>query len=631
MALIVFLIVFPLFAAILALVAKARKVRGFIVIASALVIAVSSVALLVLNIGTGGQTKYAVHTEAVEIAMTAVLLLISIYIAVAGIRDKKYLTVGIAAVQIVATVGSELLFRGRAEAEHALMLDNLSLLMVMLVGVIGSLICVFSVGYMNKFHHHKNVADRSQMFFAVVFVFLSAMFGLVLSNSLLWLLFFWEITTFCSFLLIGYTRSEEAVRNAYRALAMNMVGGLLFLGGIVWLFKTQGVIELDKLLGLNQVLVIVPAILFCISGVIKSAQMPFSSWLLGAMVAPSPVSALLHSSTMVKAGVYLVIRLSPLLAGTKAGLFISLIGAVTFLFASLIAISERNLKRLLAWSTVSTLGLIVVCAGVGTFQAVWTSMLLMIFHAVAKALLFLCAGTVEHGIDSLSIEDMDGLIMKMPKVTVFLLVGIAGMFIAPFGMLISKWQALETLVSANPLIAIIVIFGSSATLFFYTKLMGKLIMITKHKNNLEKDITRGELFTLGSLSGLTVAACVAFPLISLYLVDPFIRLVYSGSVSMSRGNLIIMLVMMALLLLLPLQIILQRRDKKHVNAYLGGANIEENGRISNSRFYTAGGDVAKLKLSNYYLEELFGEKKLGIIGALLASGLLAVLCGVAFL
>jgi ech hydrogenase subunit A len=257
----------------------------------------------------------------------------------------------------------------------------------------------------------------------------------------------------------------------------------------------------------------------------------------------------------------------------------------------------------------------------------------MVFHAVSKALLFLCAGTVEGGIDCLSIEDMDGLILRMPKTTAFLLIGIAGMFIAPFGMLVSKWQALETLVSADPLLAIVVIFGSSATLFFYTKLMGKLIMITRPASSAEGGVSRGEWFTLGTLTFLTVAACLAFPLISTYLIDPFIQYVYSGSVSMGRGNLIIMLIMLVFILLVPLQILLQRGDKRRVNVYLGGANIAEYKEMTeaNNHFYTAKHDVAELKLSNYYLDEFFGEKRLSMIGLGVTAGLLAVLFGVIFL
>jgi ech hydrogenase subunit A len=127
--------------------------------------------------------------------------------------------------------------------------------------------------------------------------------------------------------------------------------------------------------------------------------------------------------------------------------------------------------------------------------------------------------------------------------------------------------------------------------------------------------------------------CIGFPLISIYLIDPFIKNVYANSVSMSQGNIVIMLIMMVFLLLLPLQIFLQRRDKKHVNAYLCGANLKESDRASEAsdHFYTAGHGVAEMKLRNYYLEELFGEKKLGLLGVVLASVLLAILCGVMFL
>jgi ech hydrogenase subunit A len=414
---------------------------------------------------------------------------------------------------------------------------------------------------------------------------------------------------------------------------MNIAGGIAFLAGIVWLFVTQGVIELDKLMAMSPEAALVPAVLICFSGIVKSAQYPFNSWLLGAMVAPTPTSALLHSSTMVKAGVYIIIRLSPVIKDTNAGLMIALIGGVTFLLASLTAISKHNVKKLLANSTVSTLGLIVLCAGVGTYQAVWTAVLLMIFHAVAKSLLFLSVGTVEQGIESLNIEDMDGLILRMPKVTVCLLVGIAGMFIAPFGMLISKWAALEALIKANPLIAVFVIFGSSATLFFYTKWMGKLIMIKNPPESQEKHISGDEWFTMGMLSFMTIAVCFIFPLISNGLIDPYISLIYQKSVSMSAGNILIMLIMMGLLLLMPLQILLQQRSKKHVIAYLCGANTRDNEMRyeANIFYHTAANEVEELKLRNYYFENYFGEDRMTKIGILASVLLLAVMFGVTFI
>ena len=196
---------------------------------------------------------------------------------------------------------------------------------------------------------------------------------------------------------------------------------------------------------------LLPAALLCFAGITKSAQLPFSSWLLGAMVAPTPVSALLHSSTMVKAGVYLVLRMAPVVTGTKVGMMVALVGAVTFVVGSLAAITTSEAKRVLAWSTVANLGLIVLCGGIGTYEAVWAGILLIIFHAVAKCLLFLCVGVVEHKLHSRNIEDMSGLVVRMPRVAIMMQIGMAGMFLAPFGMLISKWAVLKAVVDAYPI------------------------------------------------------------------------------------------------------------------------------------------------------------------------------------
>src|SRR4030042_6771303 len=221
---------------------------------------------------------------------------------------------------------------------------------------------------MKDFHaHHKELPDRRNIFFFIMFAFLSAMFGLVFSNNLLWVYFFWEITTLCSFLLIGYTKTEEATSNAFTALWMNLLGGVGFAIAILYLAtQTGGVMGLEALLTSGKSLVLIPVVLIGFAGLTKAAQLPFSSWLVGAMVAPTPVSALLHSSTMVKAGVYLLLKVSPVFNGTPAWICITSIGSITFLFTSFIAVSQSDSKRVLAYSTISTLALIVMCAGVGT-------------------------------------------------------------------------------------------------------------------------------------------------------------------------------------------------------------------------------------------------------------------------
>ncbi len=189
----------------------------------------------------------------------------------------------------------------------------------------------------------------------------------------------------------------------------------MFAVGLVYLYHSSQVMELDKLILLDKSYVLLPAVCIAFAGLVKSAQFPFSSWLTGAMVAPTPVSALLHSSTMVKAGVYIILRVAPVLENTVAAKMLMLIGGVTFLITAFIAISQSNAKKVLAYSTISNLGLIVACAGINTYAAVWSALLLIIFHAVAKSLLFLCVGIIEYKLGSRDIEDMDYLIMRTAK------------------------------------------------------------------------------------------------------------------------------------------------------------------------------------------------------------------------
>jgi ech hydrogenase subunit A len=273
------------------------------------------------------------------------------------------------------------------------------------------------------------------------------------------------------------------------------------------------------------------------------------------MVAPTPVSALLHSSTMVKAGVYIILRFASQLEGTLPGLVLALIGGLTFLIASCIAISQSDAKKILAYSTIANLGLIVLCAGVGTYEALWAAALLIIFHAVAKCLLFLCVGVIEHRIHSRNIEEMSSLIISMPKLSIMMQIGMAGMFLAPFGMLISKWAVLKALVDFNPLLAVFVVFGSSASLFFWVKWMGTLISVVEEKESLEDDVARTEWIALSALSIMTIGVCGFFPAVSSILIEPYVIEICGKAVVMSHGNIVIMPIMLGMVMLFPLSFI----------------------------------------------------------------------------
>jgi ech hydrogenase subunit A len=388
--------------------------------------------------------------------------------------------------------------------------------------------------------------------------------------------------------------------------------------------------ELDKLIRLDQSYALLPAVCMAFAGLVKSAQFPFSSWLTGAMVAPTPVSALLHSSTMVKAGVYIILRMAPALENTVAAKMLMLIGGVSFIITAFIAISQSNAKKVLAYSTISNLGLIVACAGINTSAAVWSALLLIIFHAVAKSLLFLCVGIVEYKLDSRDIEDMDYLIMRMPKLAAVMMIGMAGMFLGPFGMIISKFVTLKAFVDSNPGMAIILAYGSAATLFFWVKWMGKIMSIRHGETEVVAHrVSRWEWFTLDILAVSTVLVCLAFPLISSGIINPYLAERFDNiSVPDPYNILMTFFIMVGLLVILPLGLFFfgfVNKNYRRVGTYLGGANID------NVTFEGAMASTQTIQMKNYYLEKYFGEDRLFNVGVLISLTLLCVMFGVAFI
>jgi ech hydrogenase subunit A len=621
--LLLFLILGPLITAFFMLLARKEKERDWIVKLSALGIGAVTVMLLVI-LGDKGTLYYSFSAESIGFLMFFIEMVIAVFILYLGLKYKNYLVLSLILIQSALMLYFEVFYAHAIDVKYSLFIDQFSIIMALIIGIIGSLICVYALGYMKDFHeHHKELPDRRNVFFFVMFVFLSAMFGLVFSNNLLWVLFFWEITTLCSFLLIGYTKTEEATNNAFTALWMNMLGGVAFVVAILYLAtQAGGIMGLGEVLASGKAIVLIPVVLIGFAGLTKAAQLPFSSWLVGAMVAPTPVSALLHSSTMVKAGVYILVRLAPIFQATFSGYVLAFIGALTFLLASAIAISQSNAKRVLAYSTIANLGLIVACAGIGTSEAIWAAILLIIFHAISKSLLFLSVGTVEHRIESRDIEDMNGLIMRMPKIAAVMVIGIAGMFLAPFGMLISKWAAIQAFIDApfGFIFVIIIAFGSALTLFFWAKWMGRLLVITPEQENLEKSIDSNIWIALISLAGLTAITCFIFPVISSTLIEPFLLQTYGSVAGLSQDNIIIMIMMLFMIVLLPLSILLPSRKHRHLTPYMGGMTTN-----ADMSFYGAIGLKREMKLSNYYMSPWFGEVKLQTLGIYICTGLIGIM------
>lgn len=622
--LLTFLIIFPFIAALFLLFITDNKLRKIIVIGSSGLIVLGS--LVLLGMEFSGQPKFfAAESYLADHAIFYLEMLVSLVIFYLSFKHRRFLVFGLALIQTILMVFFEVKYGSSIKPQYNLFFDSFSLVMALIIGIIGTLICVHALGYMQEFHeHHPEFKDRRPFFFFVLFAFLSAMFGIVFANNLLWLFFFWEVTTLSSFLLIGYKQDEVSINNSFRALLMNLFGGVCFAFGIVYLYVTTGVIELDKMLLMSKGLVLIPLVLMSMGGLTKSAQLPFSSWLVGAMVAPTPVSALLHSSAMVKAGVYLLIKLSPLYMNSSVGIAVAAVGGVTFVIASFISISQIDAKRILAYSTIANLGLIVLCAGIGGYQALWAGILLIIFHAIAKGLLFLCVGVVEHKSGSRSVESMDGLIQAMPTVSWMMLIGMAGMFLAPFGMLISKWAVIVAIIQQAPAFAAFILFGGVATLFFWVKWMGKILTVLQPRSNIEQTVSLPEWTALYSLAVLTIAMCLLFPWVANHLIEPYLKEIYGSVVSLSAGNLAIMLIMMGLVLIFGLShpFVKKMKRVRITDAYLAGANAD-----SCTAFIDSFGVSHEYSFKNYYLEEYFSEKALqgyGIVFSWLIIVIMAV-------
>lgn len=306
-------------------------------------------------------------------------------------------------------------------------LDGLSLLFAGLILCMGLLIVLYA-------HFYLSPEDSAGKFYSEMMLFMAAMLGVALSDNLLLLVVFWELTSVSSFLLIGYwSHRADARAGARQALAVTGGGGLAMLGGFVLLGHIAGTYELSQMLGRVALIqaspLFVPALLLILLGCFtKSAQFPFHFWLPDAMAAPTPVSAYLHSATMVKAGVFLLMRMYPVLAGS--GWFeaiVSTAGLATVLFAAFVALFKHDLKGLLAYSTVSHLGLIVFLIGLGSPLAAVAAVFHVLNHATFKASLFMIAGIVDHETHSRDMRQLGGLWAMMPWTTTLAMVAAASM------------------------------------------------------------------------------------------------------------------------------------------------------------------------------------------------------------
>ncbi len=359
-----------------------------------------------------------------------------------------------------------------------LMLDSLGFFFALLILGIGLLIIAYARQYLSR-------ADHMGEFFTYLLLFQGAMVGIVLSDNILLLLIFWELTSLSSFLLIGYWKHlPEGRQGARMALTVTGMGGLAMIGGMMILGQIVGSYDLSVILQSRELIqadpLYLPALILILLGCFtKSAQFPFHFWLPHAMAAPTPVSAYLHSATMVKAGIFLMARMWPVLSGTTEWfVIVTTAGLVTMVLGAVIALFKHDLKALLAFSTVSHLGLITMLLGTGTAFGAMAAVFHILNHATFKAALFMSAGIIDHEAHTRDIRRLGGLRTLMP--ITFVIVCLAALSMAGIPLLngfLSKEMMLEeanhTVLFNNPwLVPVLATFGSLFSAAYCFRLIG---------------------------------------------------------------------------------------------------------------------------------------------------------------
>jgi multicomponent Na+:H+ antiporter subunit A len=417
--------------------------------------------------------------------------------------------------------------------DFSLYIDGLGLLFGLLISGIGFLVTLYSVYYLSK-------EEKLNNFYVYLLMFMTAMLGIVLSDNLIVMYAFWELTSLSSFLLIGfwYHRSKS-VYGAQKSMLITVFGGFAMLAGIVLLYLVTGTFSIREIISkadlvLESALFLPILLLMLLGAFSKSAQFPFHIWLPDAMEAPTPVSAYLHSATMVKAGIYLVARLSPIFAVSNEWfIIVSGIGLITLFWCSFLAIRQTDLKGILAFSTVSQLGLIMSLLGFGTPIAVTAAVFHLFNHAAFKGALFMVVGIVDHETGARDIRKLGGLMAFMPITATMGLIGAFSMAgIPPFNGFLSKEMFLAASLEASTfanyaiLFPILAVIASVFTFAYSMMLFFKVFRGPKKTEQLDRiphEAPKGMLISPLVLTAIVIVIGIFPNLISSSIIAPTVE------------------------------------------------------------------------------------------------------------
>lgn len=441
--------------------------------------------------------------------------------------------------------------------DFSVKLDGLGLLFALLISGIGSLVILYSIYYLNK------RKEKLNLFYFYLLLFMGAMLGIVISDNLIVLYAFWELTSLSSFLLIGYWSERDKSRyGALKSMTITVFGGLSLLAGIILLYLISGSFQISEIIAMTtqqnlieHPLFLAAMITILIGAFTKSAQFPFHIWLPDAMEAPTPVSAYLHSATMVKAGIYLVARMSPIFAVSSTWLWtISIVGIITLIYGSFFAVKQTDLKGILAYSTISQLGMIMSLLGLGAaavhfenenayYIATAAAIFHLVNHATFKGSLFMMVGIVDHETGTRDIRKLGGLMNFMPITFSIAIIGTFSMAgLPPFNGFLSKEMFFEAMVKSSQLnifdlstwgiIFPILAWIASVFTFIYSMILVFKTFTGKfHPGKLEKkphEAPMGMLVSPLILVSLVVVFGLFPGILSNTILSPAISAIYAG-------------------------------------------------------------------------------------------------------
>lgn len=400
--------------------------------------------------------------------------------------------------------------------------DGLSLVFSLMAAGIGSAILLYCINYME---HEKTGTTR---FYALMLTFIAGLINLVCASNLLVSYISWEVIGLCSYFLVGFWYQQSAAANgARKVLVITHLAGYGFLAGILLLFKASGSFMWTDP-GLQAAFNSTIFVLILISAMAKSVMFPLHTWIPEAMNAPTPVSALLHSACYVKAGVYLIARMYSI-AGPSFhpawSTIIMVIGCVTMLVGAFFAMAQTDLKRLLAYSTISQLGHIITALGLGTAWGAAAGIFYCLSHGLFKGTLFLCAGAVQHSTGTRDMRQLGGLASRMPNTTRIWLVAAAAIVGVPLGNgFIAKWLLYDAALNSGAVVVVIVAFLASIfTAFYMLKATASVFFGEMPTELAKKDVHEASpkmLLGMGTLAALCVVFGVAPQLLMRYVVTP---------------------------------------------------------------------------------------------------------------